>query len=130
MNTFALLLAASCAPGADPVTLVQYSTPSSSAAYSGMTETVQEPRPRFFGRIRAFFNRRSQNAETMPTESVPSYARSTSSSSFNGTLISPAPTASPSISPAPIGPSILVPSGSAMPSAALPAQRMPSGNPF
>lgn len=129
MNTLVLLVAASCAPAADPLPVMgsgSYTVPSSiRAATQEWSDAPQENRPRFFARLRARFNRRSHAAEG-PSPGLSGYSQGIAGNS----TISPGPITSPGTSMIDTNAPIFRP----QPSSTIPSsptlQPMPTGQPF
>lgn len=129
MNTFVLLVAASCTAAADPLPVMEtrtYPVPSSiSAATQEWPDTPQESRPRFFARLRGLFSRRSR-ATAGPSPEFSAYSPGIPGNS----TISPVPMASPGISMEDTSPQIIRPQPASVPTSSPTLQRMPSGQPF
>lgn len=135
MNTVLLLLATSSVPGAD----VYAPAPAAPYTYnSGQAAPAQ--RPRFFGRLRGMFSRRSQNTAPSAPYGNPSYAAPTVSG--NTSYLQPGqpapivsttpPQAVPgrlTAQPAPLPAPVLTNEPPLAPPVSAPARQMPVGEP-
>jgi hypothetical protein len=133
MNALVVLLMATSTTAADPVTVVQgptTSVPSYSYAQPNWSAPApEESRPRLFGRLRNFFNRRSSpSADQAPVNTYPTSPTVMSRSNVWGNstpVTTPATVTSETAQPPLLRP---VPTSTAPETA--PAQRMPTGSPF
>jgi hypothetical protein len=134
MNTLAFLLLTTLTPGADPVPVIS-SQPAPLPGYGnyGATEwsnPSQESRPRFFGRLRNLFSRKSQGMDSRVTESTANYPyQMTGNGTMSGTVFTPSPISTPS-TPVPSPNTTSIRSQPVFtPSSGSSLQRMPTGQP-
>lgn len=130
MNTLVLLVAATCAPAADPLPVMETRTyPVPTYSNTGTQEwsgPPQESRPRFFARLRGLFSRRSQVTDGS-SANLSGYSPSMTG---NGTVVAPSSMASPGTATGNTSPSILQSQPTYTPTGSPALQRMPAGQPF
>jgi hypothetical protein len=120
MSTFVLLLMTSCVPGLDPVPVADAAPSYNEGGFSGRNSGS---RPKFFGRIRGFFSRRSRGG----TPSSPTNKGATTDPA--AVTSTPAPV-SDAVLPGAVSPPIIRPAPVTSSPTAAPLQRMPVGAPL
>jgi hypothetical protein len=141
MNALVVLLM-TAVPAADPLPTTSAAPapfPSYSYTQNSWSGQSDDNRPRFFGRIRGIFRRRSQGGDQAVPDSAPAYSSSWNAvpGTVGGTVggpaagrpvISSAPSpSSPGISSAPASSPVIRPTPAYNTREGSPAQRMPSG---
>jgi hypothetical protein len=130
MSTFVLLLMTSCVPGLYPVPVADAAPSYNEGGFSGRNSGS---RPKFFGRIRGFFSRRSRGGSQSPPANKEAAATGAVNSTPTPVPVSdgvlPGAVSSPIIRSAPVISSPAVAPLQRMPVGA-PLQETPAAKPF